>query len=324
MGLADPIPVIRSIVSPDALLERVVQSYAIATAVDCRLLKRGLNDTYLLRTQSGPYVVRVYRAWRSGEEIQYELDLLRHLSCRGVAVSVPIAARGDRLALSVTAPEGIRYLALFTYADGSRASWTDPEDAYRMGSAAAAIHAASDDFTSASSRTPLDLGYLIDAPLVAIRPFFANRPADWPYLEQFGDRLRNLAMRFVAEGLDWGVCHGDFGPKNIHRGSDGRLTTFDFDLCGPGWRAFDLGLMQWVAMDHKEEALWEAFLTGYTEIRPLSAADFAAVPVFHAAAHLSSLGLFAENIGDWGAADMNDWLFDRELEFFRAWEAEHA
>ena len=59
MGLADPIPVIRSIVSPDALLERVLQSYAIATAVDCRLLKRGLNDTYLLRTESGPYVVRV-------------------------------------------------------------------------------------------------------------------------------------------------------------------------------------------------------------------------------------------------------------------------
>ena len=122
MALPEPIAVIRSIVSPDALLAKVVQSYAIASPVRCRLLKRGLNDTYLLTTEGGPYVLRVYRAgWRSGDEIQYELDLLRHLHVRGVAVSVPIAAHGDRLALPVAAPEGIRYLVLFTYANGSRA-----------------------------------------------------------------------------------------------------------------------------------------------------------------------------------------------------------
>ena len=325
MALPEPIAVIRSIVSPDALLAKVVQSYAIATPVRCRLLKRGLNDTYLLTTECGPYVLRVYRAgWRSGDEIQYELDLLRHLHVRGVAVSVPIAAHGDRLALPVAAPEGIRYLVLFTYANGSRASWTDPGDAYKMGSAAAAIHAASDDFTGASSRTPLDLGYLIDAPLVAVRPFLASRLDDWEYLQQFAQRLKARASRLVADGLDWGVCHGDFGPKNMHKGSDGRLTIFDFDLCGPGWRALDLALMQWVAADHKDDALWKVFLKGYAESRPLRPADLAAVPVFHAAVHLSSLGLFAENIGDWGAADMSDWLFDRELKFFKAWEAEHA
>jgi Ser/Thr protein kinase RdoA (MazF antagonist) len=325
MSSPDPIPVIRSIVSPVALRLKVAQSYDVGTPVECRLLKRGLNDTYLLTTLQRLYVLRVYRAgWRSEEEIRYELDLLRHLAARGVAVSVPVAAHGDRLTLRLGAPEGARYLVLFTYANGTRAPWSVPEDAYRVGAAAAAIHAASDDFATCWRRPSLEIGYLTDQALVAIRPFLAHRPADCAFLEQFVDRLKERATALVAQGLDWGVCHGDFGLKNIHRDSEGRLTVFDFDLCGPGWRALDLALMRWVAVDHKNESLWEAFVRGYADARFLSAADFAAVPMFHAAAHLSSLGLFAQNIGDWGSADMSDWLFDRELQFFRTWETENS
>lgn len=318
----DAIAVIRSIVSPDALMLNVAQSYEIAAPLTCRLLKRGLNDTYLLTTVCGPYVLRVYRAgWRSEEEIRYELDLLRHLAAKGLGVSVPIATRDDRLFLPLGAPEGTRPLVLFTYASGTRASWGVPEDAYDIGTAAATIHAASDDFASRWPRASLDSDYLINRPLVAIRPFLAHRPADLAYLERFTDGLEAEVAALVANGLDWGVCHGDFGPKNIHKDGDGRLTIFDFDLCGPGWRALDLALIRWVAVDHRNNALWEAFLRGYSATRRLSATDLSAVPVFHAAAHLSSLGLFAETVGDWGAADMSDWLFDRELEFFRTWKA---
>lgn len=317
----DVIPVIRSIASPDALLLKVAQSYDVGTPVACRLLKRGLNDTYLLTTARGPYVLRIYRAgWRSEEEIRYELDLLGHLAARGVDVSLPVATRDRRHVLPIGAPEGTRYLALFTYANGTRPLWSVSDDANGLGMLAAMIHRASDDFVSPWRRASLDLGYLIERPLVAIRPFLTHRPPDLAYLEGFTQRLEAQAVELVAKGLDWGVCHGDFGPKNIHKSSHDQLTVFDFDLCGPGWRALDLALVRWVAMDHRNEALWEAFLRGYSATRPLSAANLEAVPVFHAAAHLSSLGLFAENVGDWGSADMSDWLFDRELQFFRAWE----
>jgi Ser/Thr protein kinase RdoA (MazF antagonist) len=317
-------PVFRSILSPEALLDTVSQAYAIGTPLRCRLLKRGLNDTYVVTTREGPYILRVYRArWRSEDEILYELGVLQHLAAQGVAVSVPVPATSGRLALPLAAPEGTRHLVVFTFAPGRRLSWATEEDAYLAGSAAAAIHTGSDNFRSGNSRPPLDLDYLISAPMVALRPFLDHRPADWEYLEYFARILRSRLDTLIAQGLDWGVCHGDFGPKNIHIADDRTLTVFDFDLCGPGWRAFDLGLIQWVAMDHEHNGMWGAFLKGYGATRPLGAADIAAVPLFHAAGHLSSLGLFAENVGDWGSADMSDWLFDREIKFFREWEANH-
>jgi Ser/Thr protein kinase RdoA (MazF antagonist) len=62
---------------------------------------------------------------------------------------------------------------------------------------------------------------------------------------------------------------------------------------------------------------------GYAEARPLGAADLAAVPLFHALCHLANLGLLAQNAADWGTLRLSDWLLDRELAFFRRWEAEH-
>jgi Ser/Thr protein kinase RdoA (MazF antagonist) len=320
----DLFPVSYSTLSPDALLLEVGREYRIAEPVSCRLLKRGLNDTYLITTRENRYIARVYRArWRSPSEIAYELDLLAHLTARGVSVSVPIAACDGSLARPLYAPEGPRHLVMFTYADGTPLSWEKAEHSYLAGQLLAAIHTASDDFVSRHARLALDLRYLIDAPLVSLQPFLAHRPDDWSYLKYFSARLRARADEAARAGLDWGVCHGDYGAKNIHVTEDHACTIYDFDLCGPGWRAHDLALIAWVAMDQSKSAIWEAFIKGYKEKRPLAAADLAAVPLFHALCHLSSLGLFAENVGDWGILDMSDWLLDRELAFFRQWEAEH-
>jgi Ser/Thr protein kinase RdoA (MazF antagonist) len=314
-------PVIRSILSPDALLQEIALRYSIAP-VTCRLLKRGLNDTYLLVTNKNRYIVRAYRAgWRSQSAIQCELELLLHLARREVSVAVPIRAEDGTLFWSVSAPEGLRHLVLFSYANGSRVPWQSGDDAHKIGRVAGAIHCASDDFVSAYSRPAIDVEYLFEAPVVSIKPYLAHRPHDQEFLESFARSLRDRIAG--TDALDFGVCHGDYGPKNIHADDHGRLTVFDFDLCGPGWRAYDLALIQWVANDHDKRGMWESFLDGYSSVRTLSSTDLQAIPLFHAAAHLASLGLFAQNIGDWGSADMSDWLFDRELAFFRRWAGEH-
>jgi Ser/Thr protein kinase RdoA (MazF antagonist) len=320
----DLFPVTYSTLSPTALLAEVAQTYTVDAPVSCRLLKRGLNDTYLVTTGDDRYIARVYRArWRSPSEIAYELELLAHLTARGVSVSMPIAARDGSLMRPLHAPEGLRYLVLFTYASGTPLAWEKKEHSCLAGRLLAAIHTASDDFVSRHERLPLDLRYLIDTPLAALQPFFAHRPDDWSYLKHFGTRLRERAEDAVQADLDWGVCHGDFGAKNIHVQGDHMCTIYDFDLCGPGWRAYDLALIAWVVMDQNKSTIWDAFVKGYTETRPLAAADLAAVPLFHVLCHLSSLGVFAENVGDWGILDMSDWLLDRELTFFREWEVEH-
>ena len=63
-------------------------------------------------------MVRVYRAgWRSPSEIIYELELLTHLSARGVAVAAPSRTKDDRLVHTLPAPEGERQVAVFAYVE---------------------------------------------------------------------------------------------------------------------------------------------------------------------------------------------------------------
>lgn len=110
-------PVTRSILSAPALSEAVVRDYGLAVPTDCQFLQWGLNDTYLLKSKAPTYVLRIYRrGWRSLSEIQYEVEALLHMQKAGIAVSVPVRRHDGTFVGTIAAPEGIRYMVLFTYA----------------------------------------------------------------------------------------------------------------------------------------------------------------------------------------------------------------
>jgi Ser/Thr protein kinase RdoA (MazF antagonist) len=92
-------PIIHSTLSADALLAYAQQHYDIGKLTACLLLSPGLNDTYLLRGEGQQYILRVYRAaWRTREDILYEMDMLLHLHYKGVPVAYPLSlhAQGSR------------------------------------------------------------------------------------------------------------------------------------------------------------------------------------------------------------------------------------
>ena len=51
-------PVTHSILSTAALLALVMPDYPIGTPIDCKLLGCGLNDTYLVKTTAGRFILR--------------------------------------------------------------------------------------------------------------------------------------------------------------------------------------------------------------------------------------------------------------------------
>jgi Ser/Thr protein kinase RdoA (MazF antagonist) len=140
--------------------------------------------------------------------------------------------------------------------------------------------------------------------------------------------LKEHIAGLPAQALDSGVCHGDAQGGNAAISEEKILTFFDFDVCGHGWRAYDLALFYWgVALgksrlgwnDEQVERLWTAYLTGYLERRSLSDLDLQAVPLFVAVRHIWFLGLHTANWGYWGWSAVDDRFFDRELTFLRAW-----
>jgi len=331
------LPVIQSLFSGDALMSEVLVDYDIEHLGDCKLLAHNLSDNYLVRTAENKYILRIYQAprrighsWRSEADILYELDLLLHLHRKGVAVSIPLARKDGIFMRTLQAPEGPRPAVLFTYAPGDPV--TPPKQNNTLsrlyGHAIAEIHAASDDFVSSHSRFHLDLAFLLDRSLQTIQPVLAQRPDNWAYLVQLADFLKKQIGLLAPQKLDMGACHGDAQGGNAHIAGGKMLTFFDFDVCGHGWRAYDLAVFYWGAAlgksrlgwdDKQVEHVWVSYLEGYQERRPLSDLDLQAVPLFVAVRHFWFLGLHTANWDYWGWSEVDDHFFERELTFLREW-----
>jgi Ser/Thr protein kinase RdoA (MazF antagonist) len=187
-------PVTHSILSTKALMAEILPDYDIGTPMECKLLNRGLNDTYLVKTTTEKYILRVYRAgWRSHSDIRYELEALLHLKRLNVSVSAPVPRRDGEFLHSVSAPEGSRTIVLFTYALGKEPVYAANEESesYQYGRSVAQIHSETDGFQSQYQRFHLDLEYLLDAPLKSIQPLLIHRPDDWEYLQSLSEKLRH-------------------------------------------------------------------------------------------------------------------------------------
>ncbi|HEX6819894.1 MAG TPA: homoserine kinase [Ktedonobacterales bacterium] len=318
-----PMPAIHTILSANALIERVLARYQLPEPITCRLFFSGLNDTYLVEAGRERYVLRVYRTGgRSIEAIRYELDLLRFLSAKGANVSAPIAPPDGDILTVLPALEGPRAAVLFTYAPGQPPDRHSPADTAGHGRALATLHNVSAAFASAHTRPALDLAYLLDEPLAHAAGQHSHRTEDWAYFCEMTRRVRSMIEQFAREGLTWSVCHGDCHMDNTHVDEHGLVTFFDFDFCGPGWLAYDLAISGWAEAFYEKDPdgrLWSAFLEGYRSVRPISPVDLRAVPAFVAAREIwhTALWIYDETKNGEHALDR---VFSRTIRLLRAWD----
>ena len=325
--MSNPFPVTHSIPSASALREVIAAEYGLAAPIECLFFLMRVNDTYLVKTTT-TYVLRAYRCgWRALPEIQYELDVLLFLQNAGISVSAPIRRTDGSFIGTILAPEGERFMVLFTYAPGREVTYEskDADAAYVYGKLAAQLHTATETFQSLHQRATLDLQHLLETPLRTIEPMLTHRPEDWEYLQAVTERLRRGVTELAGSGLDQGFCHGDLHWGNARTQDDNTVTLFDFDCCGVGWRAYDLAVFRWAARLRKMETeQWTAFLQGYRETRTIRESDIQAIPYFVALRHVWLMGLHTENRQDFGMAWMNEAYFDQALKFFREWEEEYS
>jgi Ser/Thr protein kinase RdoA (MazF antagonist) len=324
------LPVTHSLLSPAALVEHVLSGYDVGRVLHCRLYMHNLNDTYFVWTDGGRYVLRVSRTgWRTDEQICAELDAVERIAPRvsqGVAVAHPVRARTGEPLQSVQAPEGRRQVVLFAHAAGKE-NVQDDAGARLYGRAAAQMHGATDGWASAEggARPAIDLEELLERPLSVVEQLLGDHPSKRRFLLAQADRLRQRLGSLPPARLDAGWCFGDFHGGNAAFAGDA-VTFFDFDLCGHGWRAYDVAVFRWGhtggwITEKKAESRWRAFLEGYAEHRPLGAADLAAVPLFVMLRQYWFLGLVvaqAPHRGFWWP--LREDFFPRSVTMLKAWE----
>lgn len=273
----------------------LASKYALSPPPTVSIIRAYTNDVYLAQTHGQKYVLKIYReGWRTKDEIGYEVELLAYLDKNGLRVAKAVPAQGGELVQSVPTPHGERFAVLFEHAPGRKPVEPFTSELYfRFGRAVGRFHLLSGKFCSARQRSPIDLAYLIDAPLAVVRPYLDPQSERWETLLRIANDVKARISVMDQQGLNWGPIHFDATLDNLHVTDDGEIILFDFDSGGPGWRASDL--QGWAAAMPERHAHHQSFLRGYQAANPLAALDLLAAPWLTIAYEIWSMKVEIEN-----------------------------
>jgi Ser/Thr protein kinase RdoA (MazF antagonist) len=285
-------PASYSTLSSLALAEFIRERYGFVP-VECKMILRGVGDTYLVTTvaqadRAGTqFILRVYRPdQRSLSQIRAETDLLLALKERDIPVSWPIADSSGLVIQSVDAIEGTKHLVLFSFAPGRSVVKLNEKQLYNLGYQMARFHLASQTIELADKRWSFDVETTMFGPLEDLRDAFAENAEGYAWMQQAAKNAREKLEQLDADSLPFGCCHFDLLPKNFHYDGDA-ITFFDFDFFGYGLLANDIMVFwQHLCLDvhfgrmTRDEAdrAYAGFLSGYQDVRPVSRRELSAVP----------------------------------------------
>ncbi|MEO2004978.1 MAG: phosphotransferase [Candidatus Poribacteria bacterium] len=310
------------IIDAGDLVAHLAECYDLPEEPHVELIRRGFNDHYLVRAGKD-FVLRVYLNGkyyiRGHDDFLYELEWLEYLDANGFPAAAPIRRRDGALLGEFRG----RHTTLFRYADGQTRASTDrsPHLMEDVGRHVARLHLLADDFESPHGRYELDYDCLIGEPLDALSVELGKRVGgDIGFFDEYAQRLRDALVALGKSSGVHGVIHADLHGRNIHVTDDGRLTFFDFDHCGRGWRAYDLCTFYRGPTDSR----YLSFLRGYESVRPLSHAERDMIPVFRQVRSVWNFGDVLRMASAWGASGVDDDELREAVELLRSLVAEPA
>jgi Ser/Thr protein kinase RdoA (MazF antagonist) len=306
------IRIARSFIAAASLGDLIAADYGFTPPIRCQLISKMLrtqdNDHYLVSDGDGRRCVA--RIYQNGDQFQrqesdylYELDWLQFLKNAEIPVSYPLARQDGRYLGAIQAPEGVRYYALFSHAEGVTMSLKNEEQLYAFGVKMAEIHTVSNQYKTAHQRQPMDLNFLAERPIAQLRKNWGDDKQDelaiaTEMAQQAEAEIETLIKNEEHTPDSWGPIGGDFHANNVHFDEKGQPTFFNFDLCGPGWRAYDIAAFLLASnLLHEPAHYSEAFFAGYYSVRPLSQNEHRAIAPFITLRRVWLTGYFSRTDG---------------------------
>lgn len=310
-----PFPVSSSILSTTHLAQFLQHQYNLSPNATCKLLKAGVNHSYLVTDGSEKSVFRVYSLdWRTEVEIGEEIRLLTLLQENELPVSFPIADASGAYIQVLTAPEGKRFGVLFSFAEGEKLLTFSEELHYRLGQIMARFHQITENLTlKRATYTPEVL--LVD-PVEKLKLFL---PEETPEFQFMLSAQRYMLAEFAqmdTATVRKGIVHLDIWFDNLNIASDGTITLFDFDFCGNGLLCLDIAY--YILQIHSTEAdleefnkKKESFLQGYESITKISDEEKRLLPMLAESIYFFYIGVQCERFDNWSNTFLNDLYLKR-------------
>ncbi len=259
----------------DEDLELFLSAYDLGGVLSLKGIAEGVeNSNYLLRTEKGTFILTLYEKRVNEADLPFFLNLMEHLSARGLTCPQPVKAR-DGSALGRIAG---RPAAMVTFLEGMSVRRPSALHCEEVGAGLARLHLAGADFPMQRTNSLSLSGW---APLFEGARARAHEIT--PGLEAFiADELAHLS-RVWPRALPQGVIHADLFPDNVFFLDKHLSGLIDFYFACTDSLAYDAAICL-NAWCFEQDASFnvtkgQAFLAGYQSVRPLSGAEIAALPV---------------------------------------------
>ncbi len=277
---------------PDEDLKAFLAGYDAGTLLSFKGIAEGVENTnYIVHTDRGSYILTLYEKRVDPGDLPFFLDLMAHLSAKGMTCPVPLRDRdGHALGMLCERPA-----ALISFLEGVWVRKPNVEHCRALGDTMAAMHKAALDF-SGTRRNALSVGDW--------RPIFAS-VADRADTLQAGlaDEMERELTYLEAnwpQDLPAGIIHADLFPDNVFFINSRLSGLIDFYFACRDALAYDVAvcLNAWCFEPDLSFNVTKAraLLTAYAGRRALSQAEYDALPLL---ARGAAMRFFVTRLYDW-------------------------
>ena len=249
------------------------------------------NSNFLVHTSRGYFILTLYEKRVAAKDLPFFLGLMEHLHARGITCPQPVKNKQGEVLGRVAG----RPAAVITFLDGMWIRRPSPGHCAALGEALAKLHLAGLDFER-SRANALSVG--------GWRPLYesCSRRANevQPDLERFlAAELSHLEAAW-PQALPQGVIHADLFPDNVFFLGNRLSGLIDFYFACTDALAYDVAicLNAWCfETDHSYNVTkGRGLLQAYAQVRPLSDAERAALPLL---ARGAALRFLLTRLVDW-------------------------
>ncbi len=268
------------------------------------------NSNFLLHTSAGNFILTLYEKRVAANDLPFFLGLMEHLAARGITCPQPVKNRQG----GVLGKLAGRPAAIVTFLDGLWIRRPNPGHCAAVGEALARLHLAGKDFPNKRANA------------LSIESWRAL----YEQAKERGDSVRPGLCAEIAKELDaldksWprdlpdGVIHADLFPDNVFFLGDRLSGLIDFYFACTDTLAYDVAvcLNAWCfEPDHSYNVTkGRALLRSYANVRALSAAERAALPML---ARGAAMRFLLTRLVDWLAVPDGALVKPKDpLEYFR-------
>jgi homoserine kinase type II len=268
----------------DSAVMAHLEHYNIGTLASLQGIGEGVENTnYALTTSSGKYILTLAEGRTDAAALPFCLAFMNHVQAKGVPAPVVIADENGALTRDLAGKPAI----ITTFLNGAWPKIQTPAQCRLMGETLARLHLAAADFTGARIN-PMGLPqwlHLVGACGTRADEVEAGLAAELQMA------LRDVAAALPSkDALPHGAVHADAFPDNVFFKDEKLSGVIDFYYACTDFFAYDLmlALNAWCfdAQGAHDAPKSAALLAGYESLRPLSAPERAALPLFGRAAAL--------------------------------------